>query len=179
MNPEDAVLKHEELYHGKIVDLHVDTILHPSGRTAIREVVLHPGGVVAVPVLDDGRLIFVHQFRYPLKKYILEFPAGKLDSQLSAREMIARELEEEIGYRAGSLSHECSFYTSPGISNEFIHLFVARDLAPVPQRLEEGEHITVKMYTTGQCLALVDRSEIIDGKTLLGLLWYLRKIEMK
>jgi len=179
MNPEDLVEKHEELYHGKIVRLYVDTIRQPSGKTAIREVVLHPGGVVAVPVLDDGRLVFVYQFRYPLKKYILEFPAGKLDSPLSARDMIARELEEEIGYRAGHLSHEFSFYTSPGISNELVHLFIARDLTQIPQRLEEGEHITVKTFTTDQCLGLIGRGEVADAKTLIGLLWYLRKIEMK
>ena len=179
MNPENKVLNHEEVYHGKIVDLHVDTIQQASGKSAIREVVLHPGGVVAVPVLDDGNLAFVHQFRYPLKKYILEFPAGKMEKHLSAEETIAKELEEEIGYRAGTLSHECSFYTSPGISTELIHLFVARDLKPVPQHLEEGEHIIVKKYNLEQCLDLLGQGEVGDGKTLLGLLWYLRKIEMK
>lgn len=178
-NPESSILKHEELYRGKIVELHVDTIEHPSGRTAIREVVLHPGGVVAVPVLSDGRLLLIRQFRYPLKKYILELPAGKLDTKLSPRDTIARELEEETGYRAGTLTHECSFYTSPGISNEVLHLFIARDLTPVPQRLEEGEHITIETYTLPECLQKMDYGEINDGKTLLGLLWYVRKIGLK
>ena len=102
-----------------------------------------------------------------------------MDKHLSAEETIAKELEEEIGYRAGTLSHECSFYTSPGISTELIHLFVARDLRPVPQRLEEGEHIIVKKHDLEQCLDLLGQGEVGDGKTLLGLLWYLRKIEMK
>jgi len=179
--PEDKVLQHDELYHGKIVELYVDVIQHPSGRTAIREVVVHPGGAVAVPVLDDGRLLMVNQFRYPLKKFILEFPAGKLDSDQSPRDTIARELEEETGHRAGSLTHECSFYTSPGITTELIHLFIARDLAPVPQHPEEGEHLTVESYTVKECIEKMDRGEISDGKTLFGLLWYLRKakIELK
>jgi ADP-ribose pyrophosphatase len=178
-NPEAFLVKHEEPYHGKIVNLHVDTIRHPSGRTAIREVVIHPGGVVAVPLLDDGKLLMIRQFRYPLKTYILEFPAGKLDSGSSAREIIARELEEETGYRAGSLTHECSFYTSPGISNELLHLFIARNLSPVPQRLGEGEHLSVETYSAEQCIDMMVKGEIRDGKTLLGLLWYARKIRMK
>ena len=171
-NPEAEIVKHEQLYRGKIVSLHVDTIRQASGNTSIREVVSHPGGVVAVPILNDGRVILIRQFRYPLQKYILEFPAGKLDSDLSPRDTIARELEEEAGYHARLLTHECSFYTSPGISNELLHLFLARELEPVPQRLEEGEHISVEPCTLEECLARAVRGEITDGKTLLGLLWY-------
>lgn len=174
-NPESIVVSHEEPYHGRIVDLHVDTILQPTGRTSIREVVLHPGGVVAVPVMEDGRLLMIRQFRYPLKRFILEFPAGKLDSQRTPRETIQNELEEEAGYRAGELTYECAFYTSPGISNEQLHLFIARNLSPVPQRLQEGEHISIHVHTVEECLRLMERGEIADGKTLLGLLWYLRK----
>src|SRR5512137_1280710 len=109
-NPETAVERHEVVYRGKIVDLEVDTVRLASGANVIREVVKHPGGVVAVPVLDDGRLLLIRQFRYPLQKYILEFPAGKLDSNQSPLETIKRELEEETGYRAEVLTHECSFY---------------------------------------------------------------------
>ena len=79
-NPETAVLSHLELYRGKIINLDVDTICLPSGAAAIREVVHHPGGVTVVPVLDDGRLLLIRQFRYPIQKYIYELPAGKLDS---------------------------------------------------------------------------------------------------
>jgi ADP-ribose pyrophosphatase len=172
INPESEIVKHDELYSGQIVKLHLDTIRHPSGRTSIREIVLHPGGVLAIPILNDGRVVLVRQFRYPIQKYILEFPAGKLDSHQSPAETIARELEEEAGYRAELLTHECSFYTSPGISNELLHLFLARELRPVSQRLEEGEHISVERYTLEECLAKVLRGEIIDGKTLVGLLWY-------
>ncbi len=177
--PEDEVLRHDEIYNGKIVALHVDVIQHPSGRTAIREVVVHPGGAVAVPVLDDGRLLLVNQFRYPLKKFILEFTGGKLENEQSPRDTIDRELEEETGHRAGSRTHECSFYTSPGITTELIHLFIARDLTPVPQRPEEGEHLTVESYTVRECIQKLDRGEISDGKTLFGLLWYLRKAKIE
>ena len=171
-NPETAVLSHQEIYSGKIVKLHVDTIRQASGRTTIREVVLHPGGVAAIPVLKDGRLLLIRQFRYPIGKFILEIPAGKLDSGQSPLETIAREIEEETGYCAGVLTHECTFYTTPGISDESIHLFLARELTLKAQRLEEGEHITVEAYTLEECLERIRTGEINDGKTILGILWY-------
>ncbi len=178
-NPETAILQHTELYSGKIVKLHVDIIRLPSGSEAIREVVLHPGGVVAVPVLTDGRILLVRQFRYPLKKYILELPAGKLDSGQPPRETIARELEEETGCRAETIEHQFSFYTTPGISNEIIHFFMAFNLSSVPQQLQEGEHITVEPHSPEECLSKIESGEIADGKTILGILWYLRKYKVK
>jgi ADP-ribose pyrophosphatase len=155
-----------------VVDLHVDTVRLPSGRNAIREVVKHPGGVVAVPVLEDGRLLLVRQFRYPLQKYILELPAGKLDSGQSPLETMKRELEEETGYRAEVMRYEFSFCTSPGFSDEIIHLFLARGLTHVAQRLEEGEHITVESYTLDECLHMIKTGEVADAKTIVGILWY-------
>jgi ADP-ribose pyrophosphatase len=175
-NPETAILKHQEIYDGKIVRLFVDTIQLESGAKAIREVVLHPGGVVAVPVLDDGRILLVRQFRYPLGKYILELPAGKLDSDQPPHETMARELTEEIGRHAESIEYQFSFYTTPGISNEIIHFFLARKLSPVTQQLQEGEHITIEAYQLSECLQKIESGEIADGKTVLGILWYLRKL---
>jgi ADP-ribose pyrophosphatase len=178
-NPETDILSHNEIYSGKIVTLFVDTIRQKSGGTTIREVVLHPGGVTAVPVLDDGRLLLIRQFRYPIQRYILELPAGKLDSGQPPLETVARELEEEIGYRAGKLTHECTFYTTPGICNESIHLFLARNLAPCKQHLEEGEHIAVESYSIEECLQKIKTGDIRDGKTILGILWYQMKFILK
>jgi ADP-ribose pyrophosphatase len=173
-NPETAILDHKEIYRGKIVGLNVDTIKQASGRTTIREVVLHPGGVTAVPVLDDGRILLIRQFRYAIGKFILELPAGKLDSGQPPLETIARELEEEIGYSALDITHQCTFYATPGISNESIHLFFARNLVPCPQRLEEGEHIMVEAYSLEDCVRKISTGEIADAKTILGILWYER-----
>jgi ADP-ribose pyrophosphatase len=171
-NPESDVISHHEPYHGKIISIDVDTIRQPSGSTTIREVVRHPGGVAVVPILDDSRILLIRQFRYPIGKYIYEIPAGKLDSGQTPLETIKRELEEETGYRAGILNLECSFYTTPGISNELIHLYTARDLTPCAQRLEEGEHITLEALSIEECLQKIKTGEIRDGKTLLGLLWH-------
>jgi len=175
-NPETEVLSHQEVYSGKIVKLHVDTIRLASGQPTLREVVLHPGGVAAVPVLDDGRIVLIRQFRYPLGKYIWEIPAGKLDSGQTPRDTIARELEEEIGYSAGTLIEEGAFYTSPGICNEIIHLFTARDLTRCARRPEEGEHITPEAYTLEECVQMIARGEIMDGKTIIGILTYQAKL---
>jgi len=176
-NPETAILSHEEIYRGKIVTLHVDTIRQASGTSTIREVVLHPGGVTAIPVLKDGRLLLIRQFRYPIGKFILELPAGKLDSGQTPLDTIAREIEEETGYCAGTLTQVCTFYTTPGFSNEAIHLFLARDLTLKAQRLEEGEHITVVSYSLEECLEKIRTGEINDGKTILGILWYHQKYQ--
>ena len=178
-NPETSIVNHKEVYRGKIVTLQVDTIRQKSGETTIREVVLHPGGVTAVPILNDGRLLLIRQFRYPLGKFILELPAGKLDSGQPPMETMARELVEETGYSAGTLTHEGAFYTTPGISNESIHLFMARDLTQSSQNLEEGEHITVEAYTLQECLEKMEHGEICDGKTILGILWYRTKYVLK
>jgi ADP-ribose pyrophosphatase len=174
-NPEKTILSHQEIYRGKIVTLHVDTIRQSSGQSSIREVVLHPGGVTAVPVREDGRILLIRQFRYPIGKYILELPAGKLDSGQPPQETVARELEEEIGCMAGHLEYETTFYTTPGISTEAIHLFIARELTPCAQRLEEGEHLTVEAYSVEECLQMIQTGEICDGKTILGILWYVHK----
>ncbi len=179
MNPETEVIDHREIYSGVIVKLHVDTVRLPSGRTAIREVMLHPGGVVAIPVLDDGRVLLIRQFRYPLGKYILELPAGKLDHDLPPRDTVALEIEEECGFRASTLDYQCSFYTSPGISNEIIHFYVARGLTPVRQSLQEGEHITVEALSLDDCLHRLETGEIADAKTILGILWYQSKLNVK
>ena len=178
-NPETSVLNHQEVYRGKIVTLHVDQIRQASGRTTIREVVLHPGGVTAVPVLDDGRILLIRQFRYPIGKFIFELPAGKLDSGQPPLETMSRELEEETGYHAAELEPQSVFYTTPGISNERIYFFIARRLTRVPQKLEEGEHITVEAYSIEKCLGMIADGKIMDGKTILGILWYHTKYLLK
>jgi ADP-ribose pyrophosphatase len=171
-NPETEVVQHQEIYSGKIVRVNVDRVRLAPGIEVIREVVIHPGGVAAVPLLGDGRVVLIRQFRYPLQKFILELPAGKLDMGKTPAETIAAELIEETGYQAGRLDYGFSFYTTPGISNEVIHLYLARDLSPVPRQVQEGEHITVEPHTLEDCLQMIESGEISDGKTILGILWY-------
>jgi ADP-ribose pyrophosphatase len=171
-NPEANIRQHDEIYNGIIVRLARDVVRLDSGRDVVREVVRHPGGVVVLPVTDSGSLVFVRQFRYPLSKYILELPAGKLDTGQPPLETIRCELEEEAGFRASDIRRMFSFYTTPGISDEEIHFFVARGLTAVPPNRGEGEHITVETYPVEEALRMVESGEIADAKTIIGILWY-------
>jgi ADP-ribose pyrophosphatase len=166
-------LKRELLYRGRIIDLWVDDVEYPSGNRTVREVAHHPGGAVVVPLLDDGRVIFVDQLRYPLEKHILELPAGKLSPGEDPAVCAARELEEETGWCAGSLEKLCSFYTTPGFCDEELHIYLGRHLTPSPDghRREEGEFtMSVHMLSLAEAVQKIGDGGIKDGKTIIGLL---------
>jgi len=162
------------VYRGKVFDLIVDRVQYPSGNTGVREIAHHPGGAVVVPLLDDGRVLLVKQLRYPFGKHIHELPAGKLGPGEEPGAAAARELEEETGYRAGSLEPLTSIYTTPGFCDEVLHLFLATalQLSPGGPRREEGEFsMTVEPMAPAQALAMVESGEIRDAKTIVGLFW--------
>lgn len=169
---ERKVVKQESIYQGRIVKVFVDTVEQPDGSHAIREVVRHPGGAVVAPRLPDGRIVLVRQYRHPTGKVLLELPAGKLDKQAPPEDIARQELEEEAGYRAGSLRKLCAFYPAPGFCDEVLHLYLATDLTPTRQQLEEDEEaMTIESYTMDELTAMIVRGEIVDGKTIIGLLW--------
>jgi ADP-ribose pyrophosphatase len=128
---ELKLLSRELLYTGRVIDLLVDRVEYPSGRSGVREIARHPGGAVTVPLLDDGRVILVSQLRYPLGKRVTELPAGKLAPGEDPLAAAKRELAEETGYSAGSLEHLVTIYTSPGFCDEVLHVYLARGLTPV------------------------------------------------
>ncbi|MBP1691988.1 MAG: ADP-ribose pyrophosphatase [Bacteroidetes bacterium] len=166
-------LSRKHLYAGRIIDLYVDEVEYPSGRRSVREVAHHPGGAAVVPLTDDGKVILVDQLRYPLARHMLELPAGKLGPGEDPAHCAARELEEETGWLAGSLTKLCSFHTSPGFCDELLHVYLARDLrlSPHGHKREEGEFtMSLQMVPLEEALAMVDRGEITDAKTLIGLM---------
>ena len=166
-------LKREVLYRGRVFDLIVDEVAYPSGNTSIREIVHHPGGAVAVPLLDDGRVVLVRQLRYPLGAQILELPAGKLSPGEDPRSAAARELEEETGWVAGKLEKLTSIYTTPGFCDEELHIYLATDLkrAPGGPKREEGEFtMTVENISLPDAIRMAEQGELRDGKTIVGLL---------
>jgi ADP-ribose pyrophosphatase len=144
----------------------------PSGRVTIREKVTHPGSVGILPVLENGDLIFVKQFRYVIGSDLLEIPAGTIEEGESPEECATRELLEETGYQAGRLDLLSSFYTSPGYSNEFMWLFKATDLRSGEAKPMADESIEIKVVSLGEALSLIKNGGIRDVKTICAILLY-------
>ncbi|MCI0706748.1 MAG: NUDIX hydrolase [Ignavibacteriae bacterium] len=167
------ILKSERKHNGKIFNLIVDEIEYASGNRAVHEVAEHPGGAVAVPVMDDGTLLLVRQYRYPIQKYILELPAGKLSPGEDPQLCAARELEEETGYSAEKLTKLTGIYTTPGFCTELLHIYLAEGLkkSPAGQQLEEGEwSLTLERVPFAKAVAMIEKGEIVDGKSICGIL---------
>ncbi len=142
-----------------------------DGRSGSVEIVVHPGAVVVLPLLSDDELIMLRNFRPALDRELWELPAGTLDVEGEApRAAALRELEEEAGYRAGSMTALGEFYTSPGVMTELIRAFVATDLTETTQRLEASEQIVAERMTTAEALAMIRDGRIVDAKTIITLL---------
>jgi ADP-ribose pyrophosphatase len=144
----------------------------PDGAKHVREVVRHPGAVVILPLLDDGRLCFVKNYRVAVDQTLIELPAGTLEPGEDPAETARRELTEETGYRAGHIEHLLTFCMSPGILDEQMHLYLAGQLQPGPTALEAGEDIQPLVLTWDEAMEMVRRAEIRDAKTLVGLMYY-------
>ena len=166
------VVESRKLYEGKVISLIVDEVEYQSGQHAVREVADHPGGAAIVPLLDDGRILFVRQHRYPLREFVTELPAGKLHPGEDPFTCARRELLEETGYEAETIVPLGTIYTSPGFCTERLHLFMARGLHPGSgQRLEEGEEsLTVTAVPFEEALEMIHKGELVDAKTICGIL---------
>jgi ADP-ribose pyrophosphatase len=145
-----------------------------DGTVHSRETVVHPGAVVLLPLLDDDRICLIRNFRLAVDEELIELPAGTIDPHEDPLETARRELQEETGYLAGTLEKLHEFWVSPGILNERMHVFVARDLAPGPSRLERGEQIQTLEVSWREALEMIDSRQIRDAKTIVGLLFYER-----
>lgn len=168
----EELLERREVYRGRIVRLHVDTVRMPSAHTASREVVDHPGAVAILPVTPEGHAVLVWQYRYAALRPLLEIPAGKLDPQESPEACAVRELAEETGYRAGRLTHIATTYPSPGFSGEALHLYMAWDLTPGPAHPDEDELLCTVEATPAEVDRMLREGYIADLKTLAALAWW-------
>jgi ADP-ribose pyrophosphatase len=144
----------------------------PDGAEHIREIVRHPGAVVILPLLDDGRICFVRNYRVAVGQTLIELPAGTLEPGEDTAESAKRELAEETGYRADRIEHLLTFCMSPGILDEQMHLYLATGLHAGPTALEAGEDIQPLLCSWEEALEMVARGEIHDAKTLVGLMHY-------
>jgi ADP-ribose pyrophosphatase len=157
------------VHRGRSIVVKIERAELPGGRVVDLDVVRHPGAAAIVPFEDDDHVLLIRQYRHAVGGTIWEVPAGKLDGEAPER-CAARELEEEVGRRAGRLVRLASILTTPGFTDEVIHLFAAFDLEPVPQRLEADEVIEVVPTPFDRALAMVWSGEVRDGKSSLALL---------
>lgn len=174
--PGDAHLREDtlssrEAFRGHFLEVRQDVVRLPDGSEAGREYIVHPGAVMIVPVLDDGRLVVERQYRYPHHRAFVEFPAGKLDAGEPVFSCAVRELAEETGYRAKEWARAGFLNNAIAYSNEAIEIWFARGLTPGPSKLDAGEFLDVFTTTLEELEAGAARGEITDAKTLIGMLW--------
>lgn len=170
----ESLLSTDEVYAGNFLKVRRDTVTLPDGRTATREFIRHPGAVMVVPLLDDGQLLLERQYRYPMGRVMLEFPAGKLDAGESPLACGQRELTEETGYRAREWACAGVLHNAIAYSDEGIHIYFARGLTPGPRHLDDGEFLDLVTYSPDALDALARDGSLTDAKTLIGLLWLQR-----
>lgn len=164
------LLGSETIYEGRVVRLRRDEIELPGGRRSQLEIVAHPGAAAIVPLDGEGRVLLVRQYRYaPGGRWLLEVPAGKLDPGEEPLACIAREIEEETGFRARRIERIGEIVTAPGFTDERIHLFEARDLEPGTLAHGSDEEIEVHRIPFARVLAMVENGEINDAKSVVGL----------
>jgi ADP-ribose pyrophosphatase len=159
----------KKIYKGRVVDLNLETVTLPNGATIELELIHHPGAAAIVPMKDENTIFMIRQYRYAAGGYLLEIPAGTLHPNEDPKDCAARELEEEIGFRALALDPVITFFTTPGFTNEVIHIFKATGLSPGRQNLDHDEVIEVIQLPLETAMTQIREGKIRDGKTIVGL----------
>ena len=166
-------LKRTEIYNGIRVHLVKERLLTPEGKEVDWELVLHPGAAAVIPVDDEGKILMVRQYRNASDSYTLEIPAGCLDApDEDPKDCAYRELEEETGYKTKDLEYLYKFYASIGITDEIIHIYVAKNLILSQQNLDDDEFVEVERYTLEALMDMIFAGEILDNKTISAILMY-------
>ncbi|WP_050180778.1 NUDIX hydrolase [Domibacillus robiginosus] len=168
---EEKTMKTESIFDGKVIQVRVDDVLLPDGKRSKRELIKHPGAVCVIAITDEKKIILVEQYRKALERPLVEVPAGKLEPGEEPSFCAERELEEETGYRPGSIKHIQSFYTSPGFADELVHVFLAEKLQKVEGGLvaDEDEFVDLLEVTLEEAEELAKTERIFDAKTLWAL----------
>jgi ADP-ribose pyrophosphatase len=167
----ETLVSAEQVWQGRFLDVRCDTVALPDGVQATREYIVHPGAVMVLPLLPDGRMVMERQFRYPIGRTMLEFPAGKIDAGEAPLACAVRELAEETGYRARQWARAGIVHNAIAYSTEGIEIWFARELTLGHARLDAGEFLEVVTHSAAELEAMCASGEVTDAKTLIGLLW--------
>jgi len=168
------VIRSKTIYKGPAFGIRRDELLEPGGVRTTRELVTHPGSVVVLPVLPDGRVVLIRQYRHAARQFLWELVAGRVDEGESPRKAAARELIEETGYRARQFRAFLDFFPSPGFLEERMHILLAEGLTEGQATPEADEKITNRSFAQKELEQMIQQRTIRDGKTISGLLFYFR-----
>ena len=166
----ETQLSSEKIYDGVILHVRKDKVLLQNGKEAVREVLDHNGAAAVVAFDDEGKLLMVKQYRYPMGEYLLEIPAGKIDEGETPEQCAARELVEETGFRAGKLTSLGVMYPAAAYTREAVYIYYGEQLTAEKQNLDEDEFLTVEHIEFGEALRMVMAGEIRDAKTQIAIL---------
>ena len=162
------------VYKGNFLDVRKDNVTLPNGKNSTREWINHPGAVVVVPILPNGEIALIRQFRYAMGSEFIELPAGKLDKGEKPYNCAKRELEEEIGFKAKKLNFIAMIHPAIGFANEHMSVFLASDLIQTQENRDIDEFLELMPTSLNDALELVWSNKITDVKTIIGILWYQR-----
>lgn len=169
---EEKTVKSERIYTGKIINIRVDTVELPYKKYSKREIVEHPGAVGIMPITPDRNIILVKQFRKPVEEVLLEIPAGLIEHGEESNQCAVRELKEETGYTANKLKKLFEYYSTPGFSDEKIHIYLAEEVVEGIACPDENEYIEIVKMPVNEALKKVRMGEIKDAKTVMAVLAY-------
>ncbi len=168
---EETCVASEIAYSGHFLKISQDKVRLPDGKITEREYIRHPGAVVILPLLADGKILLERQYRYPLHRVFIEFPAGKIDAGEDPLLCAQRELQEETGYTATHWQHVCTIHNAIAYSDEHLEIYLARDLVPGAAKLDDGEFLETMTVTLEDMLQWVREGKITDVKTVIGTFW--------
>ncbi len=170
-NMEEKTSSSEIVFQGKLLDVRRDIVILPNGENGIREWIKHPGAVCCMPILPNGKIALIKQYRYSVRKMMIELPAGKLDKNEAPEDCAIRELEEEIGYKANKITFLTNIHPAIGFADEKMWIYLAEDLEKTNQKLDSDELIEIIPTKLEDALEMVWNGEITDVKTIIGLIW--------